>query len=303
MKDYFIQDNCFFNKMTWNREVEDIICNLLEELQHQRENRLQEDYFEEEELVDTIMTDITEKMSATTNTIEEWLKRSIEQNQILLDYHTFYVMDISHHSSTPFNTIVFQSNLYPLKTKETSKDLMQRFIDHKGVPYEKIRLIGQSMGFHYKIPYVLGELVFIPEKSSLKGTSSWFSLHHVSRYEVVEQSNTIRLYFKNQSNISVMTKRTCFLSQARKGTALSFCQKLFAEEMILDKNTGQNLFYFKETGLFLNQIDQLTLRRYALFIRSQCNDLKTIIKKQSLTALLGEEHPSLNDILLTFSNE
>jgi len=289
--------------MTWNRELEDIICNFLEELQHQRENRLQEDYFDEEELVDTIMTDITEKMSATTSTIEEWLKMSIEQNQILLNYHTFYVMDISHHSLTPFNTIVFQSNLYPLKTKETSKDLMQRFIDHKGVPYEKIRLMGQLMGFHYKIPYVLGELVFIPEKSPLKGTSSWFALHHISRYDAVEQSNNIRLYFKNQLNISVMTKRTCFLSQARKGTALSFCQQLFAKEMLLNKDIVQNRFYFKETELFFNQLDQLTLKRYALFIRSQCNDLKRIIKKQSLTALLGEEHPSLKDILRTFSNE
>lgn len=303
MKDSFIQDDYFFNKMAWNRDLEDIVCNFLEELQNQRENRLEEDYFDEEEFADTNMTDKAGKISVTPSTVEDWLKRSIEQNKILLNYQTFYVMDISHHSLTPFNTIVFQSNLYPLKTKETSRDLMKRFIDYKGVPYEKIRSMSQLLGFHYKIPYVLGELVFIPEKSSLKGTSSWFALHHISRYEAVEQSDDIRLYFKNQINVSVETKRMCFLSQVRKGTALSCCQQLFAKEMMLDKDTVQGLEYFKETDSFPKQIDQTTLRRYARFIQDQCNELKIIIKKQSLTALLGDEHPSLKEILIAFSTE
>lgn len=293
--------------MTWDRELEGIVCNFLEECQRQKENQLQEDDFDEEESFNSTISDLSEKIYARTNTVEEWLKRSIEQNQILLDYQTFYVMDISHHSLTPFNTIVFQSNLYPLKTKETSKDLMKRFIDHKGVPYERVRAIGHLLGFYYKIPYVLGELVFIPEKSSQRGTSSWFALHHVSQYEVVEQSNDIRLYFKNQITISVVTGRTHFLNQAAKGTALSCCQQLFAKEMLLNKYKVQDLFYFEETdlkvGSISKQVDQLTLSRYALSIQNQCNDLKAVIKEQLLTTLLGDEHPNLNDILVTFSIE
>lgn len=293
--------------MTWNRELEGIVCNFLEECQRQKESQLQEDDFDEEESSNSNISDLSEKIDARTNTVEEWLKRSIEQNQILLDYQTFYVMDISHHSLTPFNTIVFQSNLYPLKTKETSKDLMKRFIEYKGVPYERVRAIGHLLGFYYKIPYVLGELVFIPEKSSLRGTSSWFALHHVSQYEVVEQSNDIRLYFKNQTTINVVTERTHFLNQAGKGTALSCCQQLFAKEMLLNKYTVQDLFYFEETDLIAGsiskQVDQLTLKRYALSIQNHCNDLKAVIKEQLLTTLLGDDHPNLNDILVAFSIE
>lgn len=189
LKDSFSQDERLFNKLNLNCELENMLCTFLEELQYQKENHLQEDYFDEEEFINTSVINSFDKVKSTTHTIEEWLKRSIEQNQILLNYQTFYVMDISHHSSSPFNTIVFQSNLYPLKTKETSKDIMKRFIDHKGIPYEKIRSTGQLLGFYYKIPYVLGELVFIPEKSSIKGTSSWFALHHVSQYEMIEQTD------------------------------------------------------------------------------------------------------------------
>lgn len=305
MKDYTIQDDYFFNKKTWNSELESLVCNFLEECLCQQENHLEADYFDEEEITSLNKTDLLEIVYEKTNTVEEWLKRSIEQNQISLDYQTFYVMDISHYSLSPFNTIVFQSNLYPLKTKETSKDLMKRFIDHTGVPYEKVRSVGHLLGFYYKIPYVIGEVVFIPEKSSMRGTSSWFALHHVSQYEVVEQSNDIRLYFKNQTNISVVTERTHFLNQAGKGTALSYCQQLFAKEMLLNKYSVKDLFYFKETdlnvGSFSNQVDQITLERYALSIQSQSNNLKKVIKEQLLTSILGDDHPNLNDILVTFT--
>lgn len=291
-------------------ELESIICIFLEELNYQKENHLQEECYGDEEHIHTGMKSTVDKISSTTYTVDEWLKRSIEQNQILLNYQTFYVMDISHHSSTPFNTIVFQSNLYPLKTKETSKDLMKRFIDHKGIPYEKIRSSSQLLGFYYKIPYVLGELVFIPEKSSLKGTNSWFALHHISQYELIEQSNKIRLHFKNQSINSVVTEQRRFLKQVKKGALLSFCQQLFANEMLLTHyNLQANQYgnhlgesYFK--GIIIpTQLDRLTLERYVLVIQNMCNELKRAIREQSLTVLLGDDHPNLNDILLTFMNE
>ncbi|EDP67375.1 hypothetical protein CAT7_00460 [Carnobacterium sp. AT7] len=310
MKDSFSQNKPLFNKMKLDCELESILCIFLEELNYQKENHLQEECYDEEEYIHTSVTSTADKISSTTYTIDEWLKRSIEQNQILLNYQTFYVMDISHHSSTPFNTIVFQSNLYPLKTKETSKDLMKRFIDHKGIPYEKIRSSSQLLGFYYKIPYVLGELVFIPEKSSLKGTSSWFALHHVSQYELIEQSNKVRLHFKNQSINSVVTEQRRFLKQVEKGAVLSFCQQLFAKEMLLTHYNLQTVQYrnhleeshFK--GILIpNQIDHLTLERYVFFIQNMCNELKIAIRKQSLTVLLGDDHPNLNDILLTFMNE
>lgn len=310
MKDSFSQNKRLFNKINLDCELENMLCLFLEELQYQKENRLQEEYFDEEEYIHTGVTSSFDEIKSTTYTIDEWLKRSIEQNQILLNYQTFYVMDISHHSSTLFNTIVFQTNLYPLKTKETSKDLMRRFIDHKGIPYEKIRSTGQLLGFYYKIPYVLGELVFIPEKSSLTGTSSWFALHHISQYEVIERSNNIRLYFKNQSIISVVTEQRCFLKQVEKGTVLSFCQQLFAKEMLLthyNLQTVQYVNHLEESylkGILIpNQIDHLTLERYLFFIQNLCNELKIVIKKQSLKTLLGDNHPNLNDILFTFMNE
>lgn len=306
MKDSFIQSERLGNNLNLDCELENIVCNFLEELQRQKENHLQEEYIEEEELVYTNRTEAVEKLGSTTHTIDEWLKRSIEQNKILLNYQTVGVMDISHYSSTPFNTIVFHSNLYPLKTMETSKDLMKRFIDHKGVPYERVRSTGRMLGFDNNIPYVLGELIFIPEKSSLKGTSSWFALHHVSHYECIEQSNDIRLYFKNQSTISFVMEPLCFLKQVEIGVTLSRYQQLFAKEMLLPKGTVQDCFYLDENKLkdasILMQADQSKLTGYTQDIQKQCNDLKMEIRKQSLTALLGEEHPNLNEVLSTLSN-
>lgn len=307
MKDSFSQNERLVNNLNLDCELENIVCNLLEELQYQKENRLQEEYFDEEEFVHTNMTEAVEKIGSTAHTIDEWLKKSIEQDKILLNYQTTYMLDISHHSSTPFNTIVFHSNLYPLKTKETSKKLMKRFIDHKGVPYEKIRSTGRILGFYYKIPYVLGELMFIPEKSLIKGTSSWFALHHVSHYEVIEQSSDIRIYFKGQPTISIVTERLHFLKQVEKGTTLSCYQQLFAKEMLVENYIVQYCSYFDGNKLkedsILNHVDQSKLNEYTLNIKNQCNDLKMEIRKQSLIALLGEDHPNLKELLPIFSNE
>ena len=114
----------------------------------------------------------------TDTTLSALLAMSFEHSHILLNENTYYIKDIRDVKDTLFNTIVFQLGTPPLKTKEHSRTIMNRYFSKRPLNYQTVQSIGKSLGFHHRCPFVSGYQIFVPEKGSSNDSTSWYGLHH-----------------------------------------------------------------------------------------------------------------------------
>ncbi|MER2064285.1 MAG: hypothetical protein ABS873_06505, partial [Alkalibacterium sp.] len=111
------------------------------------------------------------------------LGEAIEQNQLLVSTHSFYIYDLSSDKDTEYNTLVFQLTGEILKSKETTTQIMNRYFDYRRVDYLFIKQFGKTLGISQLCPYVVGETMFVPDKGTAKNHSSWIAFHHLLYYE------------------------------------------------------------------------------------------------------------------------
>lgn len=96
------------------------------------------------------------------------MDRSYEQSDIFPDEQTYYVMDISKHKETPFNSLMFQLNEPPLQSKQTKKEIMHQYFHSLERPYACSTLLGEMLGYKQCIPHVMGEQFFVPDGGTSK---------------------------------------------------------------------------------------------------------------------------------------
>lgn len=109
----------------------------------------------------------------------KYLDVSLEQKYLAVDRTCFYIGDLSEDDRTPYNTIVF--NLYgsPLKSMETTSQVMTRSFNAMNISYDMIRQLGKALGINQKCPYVIGPMCFSPDRGTRHNNASWIGLHNV----------------------------------------------------------------------------------------------------------------------------
>jgi len=115
----------------------------------------------------------------TPDNIRGHLDIAIEQQYLLLDHETFYVYDLSKEKDTPYNTLVFQLSGSPLKSLETTTQVMTRYFKHVNVDYRWIRQFGQALKIKSCCPFVLGSHYFTPDRGVVRRHANWIAFHHV----------------------------------------------------------------------------------------------------------------------------
>lgn len=236
-------------------------------------------------------------IDAESSKIDYFVNHADESDGILIDLKTFYVMDISHSANTDFNSLVFQLNRVPYKTKESTSTIMQRYFRHTKVSYDEVRLTGKMLGYKKKCPYVVGKMVYLPERGLSSGTSSWIALHHVLQYEVQRDSKFTLLFFRNQHKAAVPMKFSAFYRQLERSVALYNIQIKKIYEL------SNNFGYMITPGLSaeMNVIEQAVQQvEFPLpaFSAKDFEDYKQYFKIQEiLTRLFGEGDPYIKEAL------
>lgn len=215
--------------------------NVYEKIKHNQSNSLGTHpekkcrFYEESSSYDfSAQQRLIEPLMIAEQNIQILLDISFEHHCILPDHETFYVMDISRFSASPFNTVIFQLNQAPLKTTEYSHTVMDRYFEHKGIPYDYIRLLGNSIGIKKCCPYVLGEEIFVPEKGALSSdlNTSWYGLHHVLRSEKNTKDGLTYLVCRNHHRLVLPIGKRSYQKQLNRAANLSYIQQLFINRMM-----------------------------------------------------------------------
>lgn len=114
-----------------------------------------------------------------------FLDIAIPMKKCLIDETTFYVLDLSTVKQTSYNTLVFQLFGSPLKTTETTTQVMERYFRLRKINYGSMKFFAKVVGITQKYPYVVGNESFAPDKGYSKNHVNWLAMHHVREAESI----------------------------------------------------------------------------------------------------------------------
>lgn len=234
-------------------------------------------------------------LKVEADTLIQNLDEAIEQYPLLLTQETFYIQDISTHTETDYNTVVYQTCGSILKTKETSSQVMTRYFHYMKVDYAFIQQIGKCIGISQRCPYVLGELFFSPEKGTVKKNSSWIAFHNVLYSESLSTTDIclkIRHFHElilplSSKRLAEMTRKSAHLYYTIKMISLDIQEK-FSSPMHNDPPQELNIVK-KELAVHL--IGHRPVSLTSLFEHISIHRASEILQ-----TVLGEGNPYLDEI-------
>lgn len=237
----------------------------------------------------------------TDKTISSLLALSFEQSYILVNSKTFYIKDIHDVKDTPFNTLVFQLGAPPLKTKESSRTIMNRYFDKKPLNYQLIQSIGKSLGYHHRCPFVSGYELFVPEKGSSNDSTSWYGLHHILDSVEDKKENHMHVYFREGHELELFVSARSFNEQLERSANLFFLQQLVIDELV-------GLLHYTRTPYFTEELNIVQRRLKASTFASAPQPLEKVLYFMSscqvndiLETVFGEGNPYIDEIRKNFT--
>lgn len=236
----------------------------------------------------------------TDNSLSTLLAIGFEQAHILLDSNTFYIKDIRNIADTPFNTIVFQLDTPPLKTKESSRTIMKRYFSKKPFDYNVMQFIGKGLGYHQRCPFVSGYEMFVPEKGSTNDSTSWYGIHHILNAVEDKKENYMQVNFREHHELQLPISARSFNEQVERSATLSFIQQSVVNELA-------GLYHYTPTPYFTNELNIVQRRIKEPDFTSVLHPIEKVMSFMSnyrvneiLEKTLGEANPYLDEIRKAF---
>ncbi|SFH54440.1 competence protein ComK [Pisciglobus halotolerans] len=235
------------------------------------------------------------------NELQELLDISFEHQNIHIDEQTFYIMDLSHQKQTPFNSLVFQLDQVPMKSKESTFKITSRYFAEKNVPYSYIQYIGKAFGIKKRCPYICGDQLFVPEKGAGNNkNASWIGLHHVLHYNINKKTDFTYLYFRNQHQMIAPISSDSFKEQLKRSATLYHAQHLAISHFLDEAHYS----YRQPLHVELNIVQQKLRNSSPPFKPYSFHELiKYFIffsAQESLIKVFKKDNPYLDDLRKTF---
>lgn len=233
--------------------------------------------------------------------------RNILLNEALLYEHpmicenTFLIYDLSDYPDTPYRTLLFSYHEAPQKSYETTTDIMTRLAESLRSPIEWSQLIGKSLGYKQRIPYVAGEFILLPERGYSKRPSSWLALHHAQQVEYDAHTKKVYLYLKYRYQLQVSGEKRSFTQQLDRASNIYAIQnKLYKDILGLSQHTLQGLPLFDKNivqhhiALHSTEKPKFTFYEYFQY-------LIFYLSNQQFQTLFSEDNPYFEEVQNRFN--
>lgn len=249
----------------------------------------------------TLIRKMQHPLLITDTTLPSLLAISFEQTHILLDSKTFYIKDIRDVTDTPFNTIVFQLDAPPFKTKEHSDTIMKRYFNQKPLNYTIIQYIGKSLGYHHRCPFVSGYEMFVPEKGSANDSTSWYGIHHILYAEEDKKANCMHVHFRENHELQLMISARSFNDQVERSAVLSLIQQVVIDELVSLYHYTHTPYFTDEPNIVQRRLKESTFTSVLHPIDKVMHFLSNFRVNEMLEKILGEGNPYLDEIRKDFT--
>ncbi len=214
--------------------------------------------------------------------------------------NTFYLHDLSDYPDTPYHTLIFSYHDVPRKSFETTSDIMMRLAENLRTPLEWSKLIGESLGYKQRIPYIAGETILLPERGYSKRPSSWIMLHQVQQVEYESKSNTIYLYLKHRYQLQVPGEKRSFLKQLERTSNIYAIQnRLYKDILELGQYPFQT-FPALEKNIVQRHIALHSAEKPKFTFYEYFHYLTLYLSNKQFSSLFSEDNPYFEDVQKPF---
>ncbi|GEK89463.1 ComK protein [Alkalibacterium putridalgicola] len=239
-------------------------------------------------------------LEINTETLTRSLNKAIEQSQLLISRHSFYIYDLSSNTESEYNTLVFQLSGEILKSKETTSQIMKRYFDYREVDYAFIKHFGKTLGITQRCPYVVGETMFAPDKGTAKNHSSWIAFHHVLYYEERASNQLTCLKIRELHELTLPFSRKKVDDMFMKTSRLYHTTKALSTDL-------QNMFSpfyeenrYEDLNIVKKELTSLTAGQTPLSLVKVFDYMSLHRANEILQTVLGEDNPYLDEIKALF---
>ncbi|MCC5896074.1 MAG: hypothetical protein JJU16_11465 [Alkalibacterium sp.] len=237
--------------------------------------------------------------SLTGPHLENALNTSFESPSLFPNDLTYYVMDISEYKETSFNTIMYQLNESPKKSIETTTVIMNRYFESKKFPYSYMKKFGETIGYKRVLPYVFGDIHFVPDRGATKQTASWYALHHFTHFDFNIEDKRLVFFSESYPLVTLEMTKSVFEKQLNVVSHLYYIQKKVIECLLINLNIRETLkrrnnIVHKRLQSMSYQIPPFSAHEYLQF-------LIYFQAEQMIASIFGEDDPYLEEIRAKFS--
>lgn len=233
----------------------------------------------------------------TGELLQQTLDTSFESAFLFPGKNTFFLMDLSKQTDTPYNSLMFQLDDSPMKSTATTKEIMDCYFEEKGVPYSAMTRLGDAFGYKQRLPYVVGETFLVPNRGPSKQPASWVALHHVFHTIPDTKKGEVLLFAEQHHLLTLPYNKESFESQIDRTAHFYFIGCKFKEDCL------RHFEDTRETNLKENIIHKRLDSPYPLpdFTWSEFMDF--LVESRSWKAMctvFEKDSPYLQDIQLSF---
>lgn len=208
---------------------------------------------------------------------------------------TYYVMDISNQSHTDYNAILFQLNDAPKKSLESTAVIMNRYFESRQLPYSSMQKFGNTLGYTHCLPYLYGDICFVPDRGASKQSVSWYALHHMTDVQHVNDQHSTILYHHQYPLLNLSLRKASFRKQLSIATEMLRVQNALADHILLLYPQQYIKVQQPPDNLIQRELLRSTLQAPPLTFFEYIDYLIYFKVQQVLAGILGVENPYLEE--------
>lgn len=236
----------------------------------------------------------------TRSKVEVLLEESFDGEHKFMDDYTFCLFDISDYRVADLRSIVIQKNGVMYFSKRTTKHLLDEYSLSFNHLHERTCLAASVLGFHQKIPYVIGERCVIPLDGYTKKPTTWVVANHAVRKSYDRLDNILHLTSRRNVVLSLSTTKNVFDDQILRAVQiLKFKLALHHGQMKEYQYTYRNPHY-RPMSILSMPFEQISFETPDLTYFEAEMKVREYLERKRVKKALGEGNPYYEDYLEEF---
>lgn len=232
--------------------------------------------------------------------VEILLDRSLDGEHKFMDDYTLCLFDISEYEIDNLRTILIQENGMQYYSHRTTNQLLEDYSNSWNHVHERTRLAAEVLGYHQKIPYVIGERCIIPLEGYTKKPTTWIVANHVVRMTHDGLENILHLTSRKSVVLSISMAKTIFDVQISRAVHILKFKLALHHGQMKEYQYAYRSPHFRPMSILSVPFEQSSYAFPQLTYYEAEMKIREHLEKKRVKKALGEDSPYYDDYLERF---
>lgn len=229
--------------------------------------------------------------------VEELLEQVPSGDYKVMDELTFCLFDLTPYEIPKFRTLLIQRNGMVYKSRTPTNQLLEKFALSFNHEHQQTCLVAETLGFHKKVPYVIGERGIIPLDGYSKQPVTWVVANNAAHVSYDTKQNTVSLITGDRFALTLEVSKAIFDEQLKRTAQILRVKCKMHEARMKEYNYCFQIPIINPRNILFAQCEKLRYEEpdYTYFEVDQ--KVRQHMLTKDLKKVLGEGNPYFDDYL------